>query len=246
MAHSETYLGTFSQMQTIVETINELCTGAGIDISASYVTPEDAGYSAGCGGIEFSHDGNVIAKIDNASASNMALRSYGETWSITSSGSMGSQSALAENILSAFICGKTLVITRGVGTTNAQKYGGGIIFAESKNGKMCVIVTQTGTASTTTFPGMFNSAFGVAEYDDNQGEFAELKTLNGLTGVQAYPYYRGNFMYNYPIFTQTNDPNYFPDVYVCGVCQYYDKPTYADAGGEKYLFFGHIAIKDTE
>lgn len=249
MAYSESLVANNFQMQTISDALNTAFTAAGLPLESRFIPASETSYTSGNGGFEI-YDTSEEPALKIAGLVHSS--SYGYTPSVNGAEWSYSQpftgvAAAASGPVIVFVCGKCVYLSIGYNTTN-QRYSGGMIFALDTNNQVCVgyIPISLTSSSSSQFPSQLRTWHRIANPRDVQGQYAANETVAPPLGVGAAPYYKGNFMCNMPVFSQTQEPNYLQNVYCCTVCQYYDKPTYADAGGEKYLFMGYFAIKDTE
>jgi len=247
MGYTNTVVANNFQMSLIASAMNTAFESASMPLEAKFIAAEDTSYTAGNGAVEFWTTGESPVKI--ASLTHSAQYSYlpqifGEAW--TKGSAAQGVAATVNGPVRVVIVGRTVALYVGY-NTGAKKYTGGFTFAYSKNGVIVPILHSFSIGSSgSEYPQSMNTIFTTCEYDDAQGYYGTSATLFGTLAQNFGEYYKGNFMYPLPICSKTQEPNYFEDVFACGVSQFSLDATYADVEGTRYFFIGSFAIKDTE
>lgn len=254
MAFSETIVGTMLDVQAIAQALNTAFQQTGLGCTATYTAAADyeASYAAGNGKFEVATTGetpHTIARYEHTAAYQMTgtVIFAGNSSSSTTSGNASSAFTTVSRV---YAIGRSVMLVLGRQFADIQQQiVGAMLFTVSNSGEVVAtrtaltISTSTTPSATAHFPATFNSWLSACSYSDEQSEFVAMFNAAGTAGNLS-AFYRGNFMAPFPMFTQTNEPQYLADVFLCSVCQYYEKPTYAEVSGKRYLFLAHIAILD--
>lgn len=254
MAFSETIVGTMLDVQAIAQALNAAFQQTGLGCAATYTAAADyeASYASGNGKFEIATTGenpHTIARYEHTHAYQMTgtVIFAGNSSSATTGGDATSAFGTVSRV---YAIGRSVMLVLGRSLADIQQQiVGAMLFTVSNSGEIIAtrtalsISTSTTPTATAHFPATFNSWLSACGYSDAQAQYAAMFTAAGTAGNLS-AFYRGNFMTPFPMFTQTNEPEYLADVFICSVCQYYDKPTYAEVNGKRYLFLAHIAILD--
>lgn len=254
MAFSETIVGTMLDVQAISQALNTAFQQTGLGCAATYTAAADyeASYASGNGKFEVATTGetpHTIARYEHTTAYQMTGTVIFESGS-SSSTTGGSATNSFGTVSRVYAIGRSVLLVLGRQSADIQQQiVGAMLFTVSNSGEVVAtrtaltISTSTTPSATSHFPATFNSWLSACGYSDAQAQYAAMFTAAG-TGGNLSAFYRVNFLTPFPMFTQTNEPQYLADVFICSVCQYYDKPTYAEVSGKRYLFLAYIAILD--
>lgn len=256
MAFTETIVGTMLDVQAIAQALNTAFQQTGLGCAATYTAAADyeASYAAGNGKFEVATTGenpHTIASYEHTAAYQMTgTIIFASSSSVaTTSGSATSSFGTVSRV---YAIGRSVLLVLGRSLSDIQQQiVSAMLFTVSNSGEVIAtrtaltIATSTTPTATAHFPATFNSWLSACSYSDEQASYAAMFNAAGTAGTLS-AFYRGNFLTPFPMFTQSNEPQYLADVFLCSVCQYYDKPTYAEVSGKRYLFLAYIAILDED